>query len=572
MNCPDAVIKHDERRVAFDAARLEASILRAALSAPDALPAEAATRVAREIASTVGAEALNVGKSVIATAEIRALCIQALSALGFQNVADAYQYHARESLSLLRHLRVIEMDMPRDGSAGWAWDRRRLIESMRESGIAPDPAAAAARDVERRVLALGRERVSPALIHALTQLALPADCFGAQTYAARRIAFSAAQQHPHPNATLPSEDQLPGDSAALEQFWIQSVHSPEVVEAVRDNLLSIRPCPSSADATLPDAADSIIDPLTTDGNALVEQFRNADSTGLKVRADSTDRIDLLSSALAQISAAASPTLNTGGEIVVHFRRLNAKNPSLAPRVLPVTINAGGLLPREALRDPQRAAARLGELAGIAARAHREREAYFERSATRGRVLPIAVSGLWNATAWLQGGGFDTTRAPIGARAAIAPLCQALRLAINTLRAESGMDLMLTATAPSAAERRLWHNDRCFFLDDGQKLNAASAYETGLKLSTAMGDFVDRLDFVKTVGESFDEPPMLSIDAGFASETSAAQWLELLEGVANAGLASLTIALGDHARPLPNLTRAIRSYRAGFPLLDALERV
>jgi hypothetical protein len=441
---------------------------------------------------------------------------------------------------------------------------------LRASGVASDPAASTAREVERRVIALGVECVSPALIHALTSLALPKEIFGGRSYAARRVAFSAVQHHPHPNAALAIENPLPSCGSALEQFWIQAVHSPEVAEAVRNNLLSIDPCPSAADTLYSNASDKSIDPLTTEFQTFIEHFSAGPKTELNVRADSPERVDALATALAQLSSTSIPANSAGSELSVHFKTVSEKRAGCAPRSMPVTINAGGLMAREALRDPERAAIRLSELAGVAARVHREREDYFERSAVRGLTLPIAVAGLWNATAWLQGSGFDTTHAPIGAHAAIAPLCQALRIAIEKLRAESGMELVLTASAPLIAERRLWRNDRGFFLDDGQKLNAASAYETDLKLSTSMDDFVNRLDFAKAVGDAFDEPPALSIEASLSPEIDVAQWKELFESFTNAGLACLRITFGGSARAIPNLTRAIRSYRIGFPLLDGLK--
>ena len=191
---------------------------------------------------------------------------------------------------------------------------------------------------------------------------------------------------------------------------------------------------------------------------------------------------------------------------------------------------------------------------------------------RGPILPIAVAGLWNATTWIQGEGFDTTRAGIGARQVILPFCQTLRTAVEALRTESGMELVLTAAAPIPAERRLWHNDRSFFLNDGLKLNAASAYETGLelKLASSMNDFINRLDFAKAVSEAFDEPPIMTIEAGLSSEIDAAQWNDLFSGIAQTGVARLRIVFSGHARTVPNLTRSIRSYLIGFPLLDSLE--
>jgi len=212
-----AVIKHDGRRVAFDSARLEASVLRAAMTS---VPADAAARLAREVA------AIEHDDSVVRTADLRAFVTQTLRSMNFEAVADAYQQHTRETLAFIQRVRVVEPEMPRMDNAGLTWDRRRLSESMRASGIAPDLAGAIARGVERRIVTLELELISPALIHALTMLALPHDAFGARAYGSRRVAFAASQHLPHVNAHLEGRDPLPSDGIALQQFWLQGVHSP----------------------------------------------------------------------------------------------------------------------------------------------------------------------------------------------------------------------------------------------------------------------------------------------------------------------------------------------------------
>src|SRR6185369_7928764 len=54
MTHPDAIKKHDGRLVAFDCARLAASIARAALAANVALTQDSANRLGDEIARAVG--------------------------------------------------------------------------------------------------------------------------------------------------------------------------------------------------------------------------------------------------------------------------------------------------------------------------------------------------------------------------------------------------------------------------------------------------------------------------------------------------------------------------------------
>lgn len=568
---PDAVIKHDKRSVAFDAARLESSIAAAALGARDPLPADAASRLAREVVESIAAACAASGKSVVTSAEIRVFSIQALRDMSFENVTNAYQLVAREAFSKLQRVRVIDDDMPRDSAAGSTWDRRRLVESLRASGIASEFAYAAAREVERRVIALGQEFVSPALIHALASLVLPTDAFGMRVYSARRIAYSAAVHVPHFDAKQATEYPLPSNGPALEAFWIQAIHSADAVRSVRDNLISLDPCPSAASSLNPVTTETPHDPLSIEFPATLRHCFAQVLHGLNVRADGPDRIDALGELLARIEGESHDVPYSASELNLYLKSVPKKLFDTFHRAAPVTINAGGLVAREALRDVTRTAARLGELASIAARIHREREEYFLRSPVRGRVLPIAVTGLWNATAWIQGGGFDTTHAAIGARDVIAPLCNALHNSVANLRKENGMELVLTASAPLLAERRLWRNDRGFFLDDGQKLNAASAYESApeSKLSSSMDDFINRLDFAKAVGEAFDEPPALTIAVGLSPEIDAVQWKNLLDGFAQAGVACLRLAFGNNPRTVPNLTRAIRSYSVGFPLLDPL---
>lgn len=581
MKHPDAVLKHDGRRVAFDTARLAASVQNAATGARVALSGGEAQRLGRMIAETAGLAAIDKYnpevQGVIASADIRALTMLSLRRFKFDHVAEAYQNHARAAALLLWRVRVADPEMPRSESAGTPWDRRRLLESLRASGIAFDVAGAAARDVERRIVTLGRDFISPALIHSLAALALPAGAHGAREYGVRRVAFSATAYLPHWREQAALENPLPSSGPALEEFWLQGVHSPGVVKAVRENLLSLDPCPSNAAAFGEEKSSPPADPLTPDFFAMFKRIWATAAPVLNVRADDAERIGALAEFLARIPGEFGGMPAPVTELSLYFKAIPDKLFDASRRAAPVTLNAGGLVAREALRDPKRAAARLSELALLAAQAHREREEYFLRSPVRGRILPVAAAGLWNATAWIQGEGFDATRAAIGTRQVIAPLCEALRAAIEGLRGESGMELVLTAAAPLSAERNLWRNDRRFFLRDlreGVDLNAGSAYESGpeLRLSPSMDDFTNRLDFAKAVGEAFDEPPELTIAVPLAPETNAAQWHELLAGLSQAGVACLRLAFGGNARAVPNLTRAIRSYLIGFPLLDGLEEV
>ena len=103
---PDAVLKHDGRRVAFDVARFERSLMRAALDADSMLSPLLATRLAGHIATTVSAAAVEAGMRVVATADIRALVLKSLRDANYRATADAYQNHARETAVLLWRVRV----------------------------------------------------------------------------------------------------------------------------------------------------------------------------------------------------------------------------------------------------------------------------------------------------------------------------------------------------------------------------------------------------------------------------------------------------------------------------------
>ncbi len=563
---PDAVIKHDGRSVAFDASRLELSI---AHSAGRILTAEAALRLGRQVAGMVAFGVLADGKRVVATSDIRVRVLQALRDLKCDGAAEAFQDFAREASLRAVSLRVIEPEMPRAVSSGFPWDRRRLLESLRASGVAFDTAGAAAREVERRIVASSLECVTPALIHALAVLALSPETGGARAYGARRVAYSAAAHLPNWNASASAENPLPPAGAALEEFWLQGIHSRDVVAAVRDNLLALDPYPSTAGA---DGASSEIqpaDPLSDDFFASLKERTAGTVRILNALADTPERTGGLGVALARLARECGGIAARGAELSLRLKAAPEKIAGAQRRAAPITLNAGGAIAREALRDPARAAARLAELAALAAKAHREREEYFLLSPVRGRVLPIAAAGLWNATAWIQGASFDATQAARGAREIIAPLCMSLSDAVNRLCGETSMNLLLTAAAPEGAERRLWRGDQGHFLRDGIALNAASAYDSGteLKLSAAMDDFINRLDFAKALSEAFDEPPELRIVAPLSVETTAAQWSELFDALAKAGIARLRLAFGGVARSVPNLTRAVREYLIGFPLLE-----
>ena len=150
---------------------------------------------------------------------MRAFVLKLLRETGNARIAEAYSEHSRAASSLLWRIRVADPALLAAGSNGQPWDRRRLLESFRSAGIARDPAGVAAREVERRLVALGQERVSPALIHALAmRWSCHRDAFDTPQLLvdARRLAFSHPPMHvPHYDALLAEQVTLPSDGPAL---------------------------------------------------------------------------------------------------------------------------------------------------------------------------------------------------------------------------------------------------------------------------------------------------------------------------------------------------------------------
>ena len=252
MSQPEAVRKYDGRVVAFDAAKLAASVSRAARAANGAMPAPAVKLLSEEIAQAAGSCLVTEGRVVPASADIRVVVARLLRRINYGHVASCYAEYARAAASLLWRLRVADPGAPGGSTAGSPWDRRRLMESLRAAGVARDPAGEVAREVERRVVALGHERVSAALLHALAVLVLAQRALDVKAYAARRIAFALPMHVPRYDSLAAEETPLPRNGPPLEAFWLQTVHSFGVVRAAADNLLSLEPYPSRpADAAWP---------------------------------------------------------------------------------------------------------------------------------------------------------------------------------------------------------------------------------------------------------------------------------------------------------------------------------
>lgn len=563
---PDAVLKHDGRLVAFDVKRLEASIASAVGDASVEMPPTHASRLGRDVAFAVAGAALEAGSHSLATAEIRALAIQKLRESGQNAAADAYQNHARLSALLLWRVRVAAPESGPHAASEHPWDRRKLLESLHASGIAPDTAGAAAREVERHIVALRQELISPALIHALAVLALPRTAEGVRAYAARRVAYSAAPSLPRFNNAAHENHPLPHAGAALQQFWLQCVHSPEVVDAARGHLLALEPFPY-CDTQISFAPDLPLDPRNA---ALDAIFKPVDKSAVQ-RLNLTLGIDTPESIQALASRLVKLPETTRGELNLHLKIPARKFFDPNGRADAITINAAGLVAREAQRDARQAVARLAELATLAAQAHREREDYFNRSPVRGRLLPVAIAGLWNAAALLQGEQFQAPRLSRAAFQHVENMCESVRGMLAILREKSGMDLALTVHVPPPAALQLWRGDSAFFARDGLLLDAEAAYgeRFALPLSPALNDFNNRVDFIKQLTVLFDEPPALQLEAPLQNGATAAEWAALFTQCAGAGVARVALTFGGGTRALPAYVQSLRSYLDGFPLLDAL---
>jgi hypothetical protein len=572
MNFPEAVRKHDGRSVAFDVVRLAGSIARAACASDAAMMPDAAKRLGNEIAQAVGAFIVADGKNVAWTADIRQYVGNLLRETNHVAVADAYADHSRAASSLLWRIRVVEPGTPFTSTVGTPWDRRRLLDALRACGVARDPAGDVAREVERRVVALGQERISPALIHALTAMVLSAHALDIRRYVSRRLAFSMSAHVPHFDAVAAELEPLPQSGPALSALWLQAVHTQEVVTCAADNLISLEPYPTSPsnDGASPLIAEAA-DPLVVDNAWRMATWSTQFDEALWLKGDSPERLGRIAYDLSQLRG----DVPAGGEsaVNIYLQPLAAPNkPGRAGQAAPITINLAGLLVREALRDHLRTTVRIVQLVNVAAQAHRQREAYFNLSPVRGRTLPVAVAGLWNAAAWMQGESFDAPQLSRASRSQAASFVSVLRGAVDTLRNETGMELILSGVAPLEATKQLWRQDREFFLRDGVTLDANASYDGGpsLKLAQNHHDASDRLDFLKSIACAFDFPPALTIEVPLGTEGDAKIWRELLGNFAQAGIQRLRLVPGGSHRGLRNLLRMVRSHLQGYPLFEQVE--
>ena len=349
------------------------------------------------------------------------------------------------------------------------------------------------------------------------------------------------------------------------------MHSHEVARAVLENTLSLEPYPSSqaGDPEAPGFAGAV-DPLLPEMAVRLREWSAGKRHQLFVRVDAPERTTELARMLALLPASLVPAASSDASIVALYRgatglRARPSSGAFNARAWPVTINMAGLLVRESLRDRERATVRLARIAALAAQAHREREEYLNFSPVRGRQLPIALAGLWNAVAWLQGETFDNPRVTKSARALAETLISVVRGAVDTLRNETGMELCLIGTAPLSATRGLWRRDREYFERDGVKLDPSASYDggPGMQLMQGYEDLGERVEFSKKAGASFDEPPALVIKVPLGDETDVAAWRDVFSAFGQAQVARLDLQPGGGIRVLKTVARAVRTHLQGI---------
>ena len=569
MAVPQAVRKHDGRTVAFELARLSRSILRAALDA--GIPAREASPLGDEMARAAAEFLVRDYPAPPSTADLRELVAKLLRETGQTHAAELYSEHARRGAALLWSLRVTESNT----DSGSPWDRRRLMETLRASGVARDPAGEIAREVERQLVQVNQERISTALVHALAVLEISRRGLDPRRYTARRVAVPFKEHVPRHDASVAERAPLPQGGPALSSFWLQCVHTGEVTAAVSQNQIALEPFPDQPEAHVrtPSAA-TFSDPLQPDAPEWLNEWAAHPQHALRLRADDASRLNVLARWFAGLANTDEGTMagrgrtTSWGDIRLAFQ---APGGSVRerPRVSPVTLNIAGTLAREALREVPRATPRLARLIAIAAHALREREEYWGYSPVRGRELPIAVAGLWNAAAWLQGLPFERPGPGMSVRLLASTLVSILHGAVSTLRQETGVNLVLCSDGPTEAGTALWRRDREYFARDGLQLDPGGEYGIGLELRVASGvpEFSERIDFLRGVADLFDSPPAMRLEAPLGQEGDEAVWREWLQALAQTGVPRARVVPGGSGRSLRLLARLVRSHLEGYPLFE-----
>ena len=258
------------------------------------------------------------------------------------------------------------------------------------------------------------------------------------------------------------------------------------------------------------------------------------------------------------------------------------------RATPITVNAGGLVVREGLREIKAVAERLGELIETAVLAHREREQFWGRSISNGRSLPIAIGGLFNVAAWLLNQPFDAAFSRCISRKDVRILRQKGKrvtgvvsgLVLNILselsrelervftrtREATGARICASAQPPARASARLWKRDAAYFAHDGVRLSNDGDYVSthALWLKPAADDFFSRLALLSELGLTFDTPTGLLVQLPLAP---AQPWSQILEIFSGLSIPTITLQFGGGAASATALIRRLEEFKTGDPLFD-----
>jgi hypothetical protein len=623
---PQALKKHDGRIVAFERSKIADAIARAALTSGDARVYDEARLWSDPLAAQISSRVMKECKGTPASADVRATTIKVLRETGHAAVAESFVEQARAAASFLWRLRIYEGPMRPHGAGGGnvrkpgspvldkamqggvdfesaPWDRRRLMEVLRVSGLARDPAGEVARAVERKLIQLEEEWVSAALVHALAVEEINRRGSDSRPYMLRRVPVSFVRDASRPVSETLHESQ----ENALESFWRETVHSAEVTSAARHSLLNLAPFPADClDIVSPLGWAESFDPCQEQAYESFSKWRLGDLGGplqhpeaAWIKLDSPER----SVALANLLTGAGECERLARrEIRLCLRQPGERSYARPKRCAPpITLNLAGLLVRSGLRDPLKATRKVAHLAALAAQAHREREEFWGLSPVRGRELPLLASGFWNAAAWLCNESFERPPFTASLRVEAATLSSVIYGAVATLRAETGLNLSVWSPAlplywkhPGAAPEsvagglrltELWRRDGEYFARDGARLDEHGSYGVGLELTpfglpglkTAGSDpelqqvsgerVLETLEYLAAVAPNFDEPPPLVIEVPLGVETDALAWRELFSALVESKLPVARLVPGGGKRSLKIVARMIRHQAEGFPLFE-----
>jgi hypothetical protein len=504
---------------------------------------------------------------VVETDELRRVVAQIFRDSGRADVAERYILFARNASELLWKMSVSEThasgaDAANETTSGRPWDRRRLVESLRAAGIAADPAGEAARAVERQLVALNRRLVSPALIHALTVLTLQDLRLDQRAYSARRVGVPVTQKSGVETAapTLFAN--------ATRAYWLQTVHSAAITAAIQANQISLAPWPPIP-VVHEAAAAPVGEPIVFCDLRRAEMELRDEPRSAAVLLPADNSADRLAVARRLTSPRAAAPGTGGCEVWLRkpAEALRAETESRRNRVEwapTVTLNLCALMGRERAASSASVFERAALGVTPAVRALREREEHWGLSPVRGRNLPVALAGLWQAAALLTERVFEADRSsPKTAETALVA-CEHLAAAIAAAREATDLRLVLSADVPQEAALELRNADLAHFAKDGcPAVTPAFAPET-YGIGTSLSGDENRstvevlLRFLNRAGGLFELPPALLLKVPLGEESSADLWHDLLSAAADAGLTRLKFERGGSRAGLRKFIRQLAS--------------